>query len=184
MNSNVLELPKSEKRPELITEYYRDQNAQLHKLRSDYGSNGHRYASQIRELAEAIGTKDILDYGCGKRTLEDALTGFDVKNYDPAFEELSKSPEPADLVVCGDVLEHIEPECLEAVLDDLKRVTRKCLFATIATRPAAKTLPDGRNTHLIQQDLRWWLPKIWERFTLGSVHNLGGELLVVCGAKE
>lgn len=182
MNSNILELPKSAKQPELISEHYRDQNAQLHKLRSDYGSNGHRYASQIRELAQAMGTQDILDYGAGKQTLSDALVGLNVKSYDPAFPEISSLPEPADLVVCGDVLEHIEPEYLDAVLDDLQRVTKKCLFATIATRPAAKTLPDGRNTHLIQQDLRWWLPLVWSRFILGSVHNLGGELLLICGA--
>jgi len=172
-----------EKQPELISEYYRDQNAELHKLRPDYGSNGHRHAPQIRELAGAMQAESILDYGCGKGTLSDAMDGL-VKNYDPAFPEWSETPEPADLVVCGDVLEHIEPECLDAVLDDLARVTKKCLFATIAMRPAAKTLPDGRNTHLIQQDLKWWLPKLWDRFILGSVHNLGGELLVICGRKQ
>ena len=172
-----------EKQPDLISESYREQNVQLHKLRTDFGSNGHRYAAQIRELANAMGTKEILDYGAGKRTLEDALVGFDVHSYDPAFPDIAGLPEPADLVVCGDVLEHIEPEYLDAVLDDLQRVTKKCLFATIATRPAKKTLPDGRNTHLIQQDMTWWLPKIWSRFTLGSLHNLGGELLVICGRK-
>lgn len=180
---NVAELRHSMPQPELISEYYREQNVQLHKLRSDYGSNGHRHAAQIRELANSMGTKDILDYGAGKRTLADALHEFNVKSYDPAFPEIAALPEPADLVVCGDVLEHIEPEYLDAVLDDLARVTRKVLFATIATRPAVKTLPDGRNTHLIQQDLTWWLPQIWSRFTLRSVHNLGGELLVICGRK-
>lgn len=184
MTSNVLELPKSARQPELISEYYREQNKQLHAIRSDYGSNGHRYASQIRELATAMGTKEILDYGAGKRTLEDALVGLDVRSYDPAFEDIAAPPEPADLVVCGDVLEHIEPEYLDAVLDDLKRVTKKCLFATIATRPAVKTLPDGRNTHLIQQDMRWWLPHIWDRFIIGSMHNMGGELLLICGAMK
>lgn len=184
MSSNILELPQSAKQRELISDYYKSQNAELHRLRPDYGSNGHRYATQIRELAQAIGTQDILDYGAGKQTLADALVGLNVKSYDPAFPDIAAPPEPADLVVCGDVLEHIEPEYIDAVLDDLQRVTKKCLFATIATRPAVKTLPDGRNTHLIQQDLRWWLPRLWERFTLGSVHNLGGELLVICGAKN
>jgi len=165
----------------LISEQYRQQNKQLHEIRPDYGVGGHKHAKEIKELALAMGTKDILDYGCGKRTLEDAL-GFEIKNYDPAFEELSLPAEPADLVVCTDVLEHIEPECLEDVLDDLRRVTKKAAFLTIATRPAVKNLPDGRNAHLIQQDLKWWLPKLWDRFILMSVHNLGGqELLIVCG---
>jgi 2-polyprenyl-3-methyl-5-hydroxy-6-metoxy-1,4-benzoquinol methylase len=165
----------------LISEEYRQQNKQLHEIRPDYGVGGHKHVKEIKDLAVAMGTKDILDYGCGKRTLEDAL-GFEIKNYDPAFEELSLPAEPADLVVCTDVLEHIEPECIEDVLDDLRRVTKKVAFLTIATRPAVKTLPDGRNAHLIQQDLKWWLPKLWDRFILMSVHNLGGqELLIVCG---
>jgi hypothetical protein len=174
----------AEKQPELITPYYVEQNTELHKLRPDYGANGHRHAPQIRELAEAMAAESILDYGCGKATLSDALTGFNVRNYDPALPEYAGIPEPADLVVCGDVLEHIEPECLFAVLDDLARVTKKVLFANIATRAASKSLPDGRNAHLIQQGLQFWLPALWDRFTLGSIHNLGGELLVVCGAKQ
>ena len=166
----------------LITEYYREQNAQLHRLRPDYGCNGHKHANAIRELAKAMHTVDILDYGSGKCTLSDALEDYcKIRCYDPAFPEIAQLPEPADLVVCGDVLEHIEPECLNEVLDDLKRVTRKMIFLTIATRPAIKTLPDGRNTHLIQQDMKWWLPKIWDRFLIGSIHNLGGELLLTCG---
>lgn len=166
----------------LISEYYKDQNKQLHELRPDYGVGGAKHASMVRELAKAMGTKDILDYGCGKKTLADALEDYCiVKNYDPAFAEIAAIPEPADLVVCTDVLEHIEPECLDAVLDDLKRVTRKMILLDIATRPAVKCYPDGRNTHLIQQDLKWWVPKIWDRFTIGSMHNLGGEILMTCG---
>lgn len=163
----------------LISDEYRKQNKSLHETRHDYGVGGHKHAKQVKDLAEAMQTKDILDYGCGKRTLEDAL-GFSIKNYDPAFDELAAPPEPADLVVCTDVLEHIEPECLEAVLDDLRRCTKKVAFLTIATRPAVKVLPDGRNAHLIQQNLKWWLPKLWDRFTLMSIHNMGGQELWVC----
>lgn len=182
MSLKALESPQ-EKQHELITEEYRKQNAELHKSRTDYGANGHRHAQQLREFANAIGTKDILDYGCGKGTLSDALHEFDVRNYDPAFPELSSPPEPAELVVCGDVLEHIEPQCLDAVLDDLKRVTKRVLFATIATRPAKKFLPDGRNAHLIQESMMWWLPKLDERFIIGSIHNMGGEFIAICSAK-
>jgi hypothetical protein len=52
------------------------------------------------------------------------------------------------------------------VLDDLKRVTDKYGFFTIHTGPAVKTLPDGRNAHLIQQPFDWWQPKIKERFEI------------------
>lgn len=43
------------------------------------------------------------------------------------------------------VLEHIEPECLEQVLDHLQRLTRKIALLNIVTRPANKVLADGHN---------------------------------------
>lgn len=72
------------------------------------------------------------------------------------------------MVACIDVLEHIEPDCLEAVLDDLRRLTEGVLFASVHTGPAFKTLSDGRNAHLTQQSAGWWLPKFCERFDLQS----------------
>jgi hypothetical protein len=151
----------------LISESYRELNSQLHSQRPDYGISGARWASHI-----------LQDYGCGKRSLQDAL-GFDIRNYDPAIGEYSAVPDPADIVACTDVLEHIEPECLDDVLADLRRVTKKMGFFTIATRPAKKFLSDGRNAHLIQQDARWWLEKLWEKFHVQQFNDLGGELLVI-----
>lgn len=40
-------------------------------------------------------------------------------------------------------------------LDDLRRETRKAGFFAIATHPAEKTLPAGRNAHLIQHPSAW-----------------------------
>ncbi|HET9469625.1 MAG TPA: hypothetical protein VFO24_00885, partial [Usitatibacter sp.] len=78
-----------------------------------------------------------------------------------------------------DVLEHIEPECLDEVLDDLQRVTRKIGFFVIATREAEKTLPDGRNAHLIQEPIAWWAPRLEKRFTVSQVREMAGEFAVV-----
>ena len=80
--------------------------------------------------------------------------------------------------MCTDVLEHIEPDRLDEVLDDLKRVTRKMGFFVVATRAADKTLPDGRNAHLIQQERDWWLPKLAARFDVWQVRELPGEFAV------
>ena len=89
-----------------------------------------------------------------------------VQCYDPGVPEYADPPTPAEMVVCIDVLEHIEPELIDDVLDHLEELTESFLFATVHTKPAGKKLPDGRNAHLIQKPAEWWLPKIMERFTL------------------
>ena len=68
------------------------------------------------------------------------------------------------------MLEHIEPACLDEVLDDLERVTRKIGFFVIANRPAKKVLADGRNAHLIQEDVDWWRARLERRF---AMHQIG-----------
>ena len=147
----------------LITEEYRELNRQLHECRPDYGIWGHKWNTIVTEIARDC-HGNILDYGAGKGTLN--VPGRTMIRYDPAVPEWSASPEPAALVVCTDVLEHIEPECIEAVLDDLHRVTLDRLFFVIAKGTAKKDLPDGRNAHLIQQPWTWWKPLIEARFKL------------------
>jgi len=41
----------------------------------------------------------------------------------------------------------------------------------IDTLPARKTLPDGRNAHLIQESQDWWLSKIKNNITGIVVYN-------------
>lgn len=167
----------------LISEEYRALNGHLHETNDGYGRSGHKWADDIRELANICAARTILDYGCGKATLAASLLDKTVLCYDPAIPQHSEQPDPADLVVCGDVLEHIEPDFLDAVLDDLQRLTLKAVFLVVATRPAKKILADGRNAHLIQEPYSWWVPKIMARWTMQSFANYGGEF-VVMGAKQ
>jgi hypothetical protein len=83
---------------------------------------------------------------------------------------------PSDLVACIDVLEHIEPQHLSDVLDDLARITQIGFFS-IHTGAAKKRLSDGRNAHLIQQPASWWLPHLCRRFEIHQLqtHNLMGQ---------
>jgi 2-polyprenyl-3-methyl-5-hydroxy-6-metoxy-1,4-benzoquinol methylase len=162
-----------------ISEEYKAINRKLHTDNPDYGMSGHKHAQALATIARKSGIKDILDYGCGKGTLKQTLVGYDVKEYDPAIEGKDSEPGPADLVYCGDVAEHIETEYLDAFLDDLKRVTKKQLFMVIATRPAKKTLEDGRNAHLIQQPIEWWLPKLKQRFELDMIAGNGKEFTFI-----
>ena len=81
--------------------------------------------------------------------------------------------------MCSDVLEHIEPELLENVLDDLCGLSQKAVYLCVATRPAKKILSDGRNAHLIVEDESWWLPKLMERWKMLSFQDAGGEFVFV-----
>lgn len=159
----------------LISDEYRELNRELHARNPHYGVSGVKWAGRVAEIAKWLNASSVLDYGCGKGTLGAAISHLLVMGYDPAIEGLDAVPDPADLVVCGDVLEHVEPECLDAVLDDLVRCTIKGIFLTVATRPAKKTLADGRNAHLIQQSVEWWLPKIMKRWDVQVFQNTGGE---------
>jgi hypothetical protein len=88
---------------------------------------------------------------------------IDYRPYDPAFPEYGEA-RPADLVCCIDVLEHIEPDYLDRVLDELKAITVAHGFFTVHTVPAVKQLADGRNAHLILEDSAWWLERLRARF--------------------
>ncbi|MGI9504503.1 MAG: methyltransferase domain-containing protein, partial [Geminicoccaceae bacterium] len=125
--------------------------------------------------------RSVLDYGCGKGTLGE---GFRRRypfcrfaEYDPVTRP--DWPDPADLVVCVDVLEHIAPEYLEKVLDHLSELTLRAGFLAIATRPANKTLPDGRNAHLIIESNEWWQSKIAEHFHIESMETWPGDIEMV-----
>lgn len=148
----------------LISESYRSLNRRLHEEGS-YGRKGDKWAARVKELMVEFQPSTILDYGCGQGALARALD-FEVQEYDPAILGKNTLPTPADLVVCTDVLEHVEPECVEDVLDHLQSVTRVALFAVISTRPAKKILADGRNAHLLVKDWEWWQYRLSARFEL------------------
>ena len=158
----------------LISEAYRQENAVLHGIDRDYGVRGYLWAEKVFELVGEHGFSSVLDYGCGKGMLAVALDGLDVRNYDPAVPEFSAKPQPADLVVCTDVLEHVEPEHLDEVLAHLNRLARQRILLSISCRPAMKMLPDGRNAHLSLHPPEWWKAKLEEYFEL-TFWNVSGK---------
>ena len=149
-----------------ITPAYLEQNKALH-AGGNYGLGGFRWAEDICEFMAANPVASVLDYGCGQGTFKKAFRGANyIAEYDPAIPGKDGEPEPADLVVCLDVLEHIEPECLDAVLAHIRALTLKAAVFAIHLSRAAKSLPDGRNAHLIIESQEWWLARIGERFTV------------------
>ena len=153
----------------LISENYRSMSEEMHRTKPHYGDGSANHAEKIRAVAGKIGTTRILDYGAGKRALARALPEFEVASYDPGVPSISARPQPAPLVVCTDVLEHVEPYCLNSVLDDLRDLTLTACFFTIHTGRAAKHLPDGRNAHLIQQPCEWWMLHLMSRWKVWNV---------------
>lgn len=158
----------------LISNEYRKQQEHLHKTVDNYGSVGRQFGEMVSGIIDRAEIDSVLDYGAGHRmSLKDTLKPerkITYTGYDPGVKELSEDPTPAELVCIIDVLEHIEPEYLDSVLDHLEELTEVILFGTVCTCAAVKKLPDGRNAHLIQQPMSWWLPKIWEReFELQTV---------------
>lgn len=163
--------PPGHDRASLISAEYVGLNRELHQRHGGYGRSGHYWLGRILEILDHTGYESVLDYGAGKGTLGPYLElyGIAYRGYDPAVEAFAADPMPADLVVCLDVLEHIEPDRLDAVLADIARLAKAEAFLVVATRPATKDLPDGRNAHLIVQPYEWWKKRI-------AVHFQGVEI--------
>lgn len=156
----------------VISSAYKDLQKQLHDTGLYGGMGQSPYGEMIAELINRMEVKHVLDYGCGSRlSLAHGLKGkvnhpFKYQPYDPCVQEFSSQPVPAELVVCLDVLEHIEPECIDDVLDHLQSLTEVVGFFSIDTGPAKKVMADGRNAHVLQKPPEWWLPRIMARFEL------------------
>lgn len=180
-------LPPEIARTRLISDEYRQLQAELHKNK-DYGVASVHFAPIVSRVCNQYGVQELLDYGAGKGRLMASLTvdhPMRIQCYDPAIPKWADAPEPSEMVACIDVLEHIEPQKLENVLDDLKRVTKRIGLFTVATVPATKSLADGRNAHLIVEPSQWWLPKILERWELHVFQKTAdGFLVVVMSSSE
>jgi hypothetical protein len=166
----------------VISDEYRQMQQQLHE-NPHYGVASVTFAPVVNQLIAETRATSLSDYGAGKQRLRDALRDqfqreIDYRPYDPAFPEYGPA-QPADLVCCIDVLEHIELDYLDNVLDELASITVKYGVYSIHTGPAKKVLSDGRNAHLIQKPSSWWLPRLCERFEITALRGTPGGFYVV-----
>lgn len=148
-----------------ISPQYLALQRELHARPEGYGGKGYKWAPPVVELIQRYDARSVLDYGAGEGRLVRALreafpAGMRFDEYDPAMPGLEQLPSFADLVVSTDVLEHIEPDKLAAVLAHIRMLARKAVFFVIALEAANKTLADGRNAHLIQQPRDWWQERL------------------------
>jgi uncharacterized Rossmann fold enzyme/SAM-dependent methyltransferase len=174
-------------KPPIISEIHLKRNADLHKENPEYGIGGAKHADTVIKIAEKMVTEQnkfvsILDFGCGKGALAAALP-FPIWEYDPAIPGKDTDPRAADLVVCTDVLEHIEPELLDNVLKELKRVTKSIGYFVISIRKASKNYFDGTNAHFIVKDKKWWNTELSKVFKVEKIFEKNLELHVVVSKK-
>src|SRR6056300_1455814 len=104
----------------LYTDDYKQQLIKKHKS-IPWGGGAVGKANIIAAHATGIGVTDILDYGCGKGDFKKAILSdpfrsrFNIPECDPGIVGKDNLPEPHDYIVCVDVLEHIELDCLDSV---------------------------------------------------------------------
>lgn len=170
----------------LITPEYLALQKDLHE-RFDYGWGGD--SEECNQIVRGFdGIETVLDYGCGQGLLGRLLRpDYEVEEYDPAILGKDEESARADVVVCADVLEHVEPDCLSGVLLHLRALTKKYAVLIIATKPSKKIMADGRSAHLIVEDAGFWFQKLtglfnFERFEDRS--HIGKGLLIVVTPRE
>lgn len=150
----------------LYTEEYQQLLREMHATKN-WGTAGSRFIPEFINLYRELNCTTLLDYGSGqesvRKIIEALRSDIQVRCYDPGVVGREAMPEPADFVLCTDVLEHIEPKCADDVLDHLHSLMLKAGFFSIALGPAKKLLPDGNNAHILQQPWEWWIEKLQKR---------------------
>lgn len=149
----------------LLSEKYVKVLLETHAQNKGWGNGGKYAVAPVVEYALVLNARTILDYGCGQGVLKKRLDAeqrslFIAREYDPGIVGKDERPDPADLVVCTDVLEHVEPDYVIETLAELRHLAIKGLYAVISCTPANLILSDGRNAHLTIKPAYWWLGKL------------------------
>jgi hypothetical protein len=147
-----------------------------------YGSSSMLHFDVISKYILDSDIRSILDYGCGRSELACYFWADGkrkIERYDPAIPNFSIMPDGTfDLVLCNDVLEHIEMQDVDRVIQEIQAKGKKAIF-TISTKPARAKLPDGRNAHvtlLTESEWMKWLLDYYdnvEKIDTGYDHIVG-----------
>lgn len=132
----------------------------------------------IENVIQKFNVENVLDYGCGKGELVCSVPTY---YYDPCMPAFADGNSKArDMVVCVDVMEHVEKDCIDFVLADIKRCMKKCAFMSISVVPAKSILPDGRNAHITLEHPMWWLRRVLDcGFMLDAYTNIETHCVMV-----
>ena len=146
----------------LISDEYRTLLQNYRTKRADWGGTGRKYGEEVAAYAREMGCESILDYGCGNQSLKLTLPRYlRYAGYDPAIEEYSHFPEGEwDLICCIDVMEHVEEDCVDAVLERIHAAAEVGVYFLISLVAAKAVLPDGRNAHITLLEPEEWYEKL------------------------
>lgn len=150
-------------------------NAALHQQenfgnREDAAGLAARLPEALNRMHEMGICNSFLDYGTGKGKLVQRLrrelpNTLAVHGYDPAVDAYAQLlNKPVDILTCLDVLEHVEMASIDAVLQEIHRLTLKFCYLVIDLQPAVKTLADGRNAHILLAPSEWWVSRLSQHF--------------------
>jgi len=139
---------------------YIEQYKQIHAQTTWFGSGACIYIEELCLIIDFLKPKSVLDYGCGKGCLVDALKKLypeiSFYKYDPAIEEISVLPvKKVDLVINTDVLEHIPEEYLESVVEEIASLSENAFFA-LHHALACTILPNNENAHCTVKPPIWY----------------------------
>lgn len=138
----------SKKHQKLYQQYYREQVIEI---------KPHQWAEEIDYLCWLVGASTVLDYGCGAHPKLAASLSRDVISYDPGVEGFTEKPSKCDVVACCDVLEHVEPDCIDAVIEHIHSRALKAIFLVVSCQESeSKVLPDGSPWHSFVKSQEWW----------------------------
>lgn len=174
----------------LISDEYRDLIMKKHDARP-WGGTGKSWVPLLTEIfKDLVKVSTVLDYGCGRGTLKPALTEvlphLLIDEYDPGVRgKTDIKHEKYGYVVCTDVLEHIEEDKIRDVLEHIYDLATFGVFFVIVFTPCKSSLPDGRNTHILQRPRKWWDVLIGKVF-IGwewTYHEEGSGRVVMSGRR-
>lgn len=167
-------------------------------------SPGERLVPTFLEQADWHKGDTLLDAGCGpgRAGLALRLAGFQVTLLDITEKSVDSESRgilpfiqgclwdvkadlilPFNWVYCCDVLEHIPPEHVDAVLDNLAKLSVNGAFLQIALWEDGWGNKIGETLHLTVRPAEWWLDKILARWSINWQADSGdGRLIVLTGS--
>jgi 2-polyprenyl-3-methyl-5-hydroxy-6-metoxy-1,4-benzoquinol methylase len=147
-------------------------------------------------VLKKLNVKTVLDVGCGTGKADVKLleAGYDVTLVDHVencllYEDLRRNfilapawniplQEKHDMLLSIDVLEHIPPELVDAVLSEYARLGKRALFQIAMF----SDIWEGVEMHLSIHEADVWIKKIKKHFkTAILVENAGLRITVLCG---